>query len=123
METVLEKAAHGFTAALKADPAVKSFFAAREAYEANEEVYNMRMKYTQLVHDLRIKQTEGSLTEEDVAELRALEEQVNAHEATRALSSAQAKTIELLQSCNTAISERVGFDYASSAAAPKSCGC
>ncbi|MFP4644245.1 MAG: YlbF family regulator [Spirochaetales bacterium] len=123
MEAALQQAAKDFSDAIKADETVSTFFEARQAYDSNEEVYQMRLKYTQLVHDLRMKQNEGTLSEEDISELRQLEQQVNDHPRTQQLSQAQSSAIELLQTCNTRISERLGFDYGSSAAAPKGCGC
>ncbi len=123
MEATLQEAAKQFSDAIKADETVSNFFEAREAYDSNDEVYQLRLRYTQLVHDLRMKQNEGALTEEDVSGLRELEQQVTDHPQTQKLSQAQSSAIELLQSCNTRISERLGFDYGSSAAAPKGCGC
>lgn len=123
MEATLQQAAKTFADAIKADETVSSFFEAREAYDSNDEVYQLRLQYTQLVHDLRMKQNEGTLSEEDISGLRELEEQVNNHPQTQMLSRAQSSAIELLQACNTRISERLGFDYGSSAATPKGCGC
>ena len=123
METTLQQAAKVFSDAIKADETVSTFFDARQAYDSDEEIYQLRLKYTQLVHDLRMKQNEGTLSEEDISELRELEQQVNDHPQTQRLSRVQSSAIESLQTCNTRISERLGFDYGSSAAAPKGCGC
>ncbi len=106
--------------AVDVDYAVKK---ARQAFESNSELYALRLEYTRLVHELRTKQSEGTLVEEDVAELRTLEHTVNDHEVTKELSEAQIRMVEVLQRCNTVISERLGFDYASSAATQRSCGC
>lgn len=123
MEASLKEAAKEFSGAVREKPVTRRFFEARQAFESNSELYALRLDYTRLVHDLRIKQSEGTLGEEDVAELRTLEQQVNDHEATKELSEAQTRMVEALQRCNTVISERLGFDYASSAATRKSCGC
>ena len=123
MEATLQQAAKAFSDAIKTDETVSRFFEAKEAYDSNDEVYQLRLQYTQLVHDLRMKQNEGTLGEEDISGLRELEQQVNNHPETQKLSQAQSSAIELLQSCNTRISERLGFDYGSSAASAKGCGC
>lgn len=123
MEASLQKAAEDFCASLTQDQTVRAFYSARETYDQDDEIYRLRMEYTQLVHDLRQRQDQGALTEEDVEGLRALEEKINDHEHTQALSRAQAGLAEALEKCNVQISEVLGFDYASSAAAPKSCGC
>lgn len=123
MEKTLQEAAQNFCAVLKDDDTVRAFYEARDAYDRDEDIYQMRMDYTQLVHDLRNRQTQGTLTEQDLEGLRTLEQKIHNHEYTQALSGAQSNLAGLLEHCNMEISEAVGFDYASSAAPPKSCGC
>ena len=123
MEAAQKEAVKKFARKIGEEPATRRLFEAREAFESNSELYALRLDYTRLVHDLRTKQSEGTLVEEDVAELRTLEQKVNGHEVTKELSEAQAHMADVLQRCNTVISERLGFDYASSAAAQRSCGC
>ncbi len=123
MEAALKEAVNKFAGTVREEPVTRSFFEARQAFESNSELYALRLEYTRLVHELRTKQSEGTLVEEDVAELRTLEHTVNDHEVTKELSEAQIRMVEVLQRCNTVISERLGFDYASSAATQRSCGC
>lgn len=123
MEKAFQEAAQDFCAVLKKDDTVRAFYEARDSYDRDEDIHQMRMDYTQLVHDLRRRQSEGALTEQDVEGLRTLEQKIHNHEYTQALSLAQSNLAKLLEHCNMEISELVGFDYASSAASPKSCGC
>ncbi len=123
MEAALRDSAKKFAGVVRRERVIRRFFEAREAFEGNSELYALRVEYTRLVHELRGKQSEGTLAEDDVAELRELEQKVNGHDVTKELSEAQVQAGEMLQRCNTVISERLGFDYASSAAAQRSCGC
>ena len=76
---------------------------------------------TILAKSYQEKERHGSLTENDIARLRALQKTFNAHPATLRYARAQQDLITLLQDCNGAISADLGFDFAATAAPAATC--
>ncbi|SIQ40939.1 Cell fate regulator YlbF, YheA/YmcA/DUF963 family (controls sporulation, competence, biofilm development) [Alkalispirochaeta americana] len=121
MTNALKQATDTFIAALEKAPPVHTFQEANRLFESSEELQGLREQYSALAHELQQKQMEGTLTQENITELRAIQNQVNTHKITANLLSTRNEAVTTLGLANRTISEIVGFDYAATAAPARTC--
>ena len=81
----------------------------------------MRQEYTTLARAYQEKERRGTPKQEDITRLREVQKAFNAHPVTVRYARAQQTLIVMLQDCNGAISEDLGFDFAATAAPAASC--
>jgi len=121
MEATLKIAADEFVSALQNNETVRTFQAAREAYRNDEELHGLRTDYSQILEQLQGKQLDGTLTEEDIAQLKSLQQKINQHPSTTMMIESQDKLVGELASCNIEISNLLGFDFSATAAPTSAC--
>jgi cell fate (sporulation/competence/biofilm development) regulator YlbF (YheA/YmcA/DUF963 family) len=118
---VLNTAMVTFARSLKSTEAVKRFFEARRRFESDEDLSRSREAFNQAARTFREKQTAGTLTEQEISQIRALQSKMNLHPRTVEYLRVQQEMAELMQECNQQISELLGFDFSAIAAPSGSC--
>jgi len=121
MDAKLQEAANQFIESLQNNDTIAQFRTARETFENDAGLHELRSTYGALVEEFQQKQADGTLTEEDINELRALQQKVNAHPTTTAMIQAQNDVQAVLGDCNAALSNTLGFDFAATAAPAAAC--
>lgn len=121
MEDTLKLAADEFVGALQDNETIRKFQAAREAFGNDEELHGLRTDYSQILQQLQSKQLDGTLTEEDIAQLKSLQQRINQHPSTTMMIESQDKAVDVLASCNMEISNLLGFDFSATAAPAAAC--
>lgn len=121
MEAKLQEAAERFIETLQTNETVARFQQAWGVFENDTELHALRSEYTQLVEAFQRKQVEGTLAQEDINRLRELQQKVNTHPSTTALLEAQNEVQAVLDDCNAALSNTLGFDFAATAAPAAAC--
>ena len=110
-----------FVQSLKSSRLVEEFRSAQGVYLNNHEVKKMREEYISLAQMFQQKQSVGTLTQEDINVIRKLQTSLSRHPATMQYAQAQQDMIAMLQDCNDAMSEVLGFDFSATAAPAASC--
>ncbi len=110
-----------FVQSLKSSRLVEEFRSAQGVYLNNHEVKKMREEYISLAQKFQQKQTVGTLTQEDINVIRKLQANLNRHPVTMQFAQAQQEMVMMLQECNNAMSEILGFDFSATAAPAASC--
>lgn len=117
----LQNTADAFVAALETDETVSIYREAKHRFDEDEKLQQLRATYSEQLPGLQEKQAAGTLTQEDINGLRSLQQEVNEHPATVEMLRAQGSATEVLQECNTVISEILGFDFSATAASAGAC--
>jgi len=122
MEVRLQQAADRFISTLGNNPKVSSFRNANDAFFNDAELAALRKRYNELLIIARKKQYDGTLTQEELNTIRALQAQVSNHLITQRFVQARTEVLDVLTECNNEISTLLGFNYAQVAAPPANCG-
>lgn len=117
----LKLAAEEFVDFLLSSQPVKAFRKADEEYQRDPEVRELRKEYDSLAREFRKKQARGALTQEEISGIRKAQASLNRHPATVRYAQSQKAMTVMLQECNAAISEVLGFDFSATAAPAASC--
>jgi len=116
----LQNTGETFIAALMGSPEMDTFVKTKAVFQANAELCDLRKRFSEKSKAVQSKQLTGTLTQEEIDGMRALQTSVNSHPLTIQYVQARKAIVERLQECNAAVSEEIGFDFAV-AAAPQSC--
>lgn len=117
----LKLAAEEFVRYLKSSQPVKKFLASQSIFQSNTEILKLREDFTSIVKIYRQKEADGNLTENDIHMVRDIQKRLNTHPITIEYVQSQQEMIMMLQDCNNAISNILGFDFAATAAPTASC--
>ena len=118
---VLSNAVLSFARSLKSTDAVKMFIEARRRFESDEEVARSKEAFNQAAVSFREKQAAGTLTEQEINQIRILQSNLNQQPRLVEYLRAQQEMAELMQECNQQISELLGFDFSAIAVPSGSC--
>lgn len=121
METKLEESAAMFVNTLSDSPEVEAFKRAQARFEGDDELTRFRSQYTEMVQQFQEKQIDGTLTQADIGRLRDLQKHINGHPTTVQFIDARNHVLEVLEQCNRAMSQLLGFDFAATAAPAAAC--
>jgi cell fate (sporulation/competence/biofilm development) regulator YlbF (YheA/YmcA/DUF963 family) len=121
MNSAITKAADDFIEALLREPAVQTFCSAQSAMEKDTELTGLRNRYADLVQTFRQGQVDGTVTQEDISRLKTLQKAIEEHPVWIRSFEARADALALLQDCNRAISDLLGFDFGATAAPAAAC--
>lgn len=121
MELQLQTVTDTFIEALEADESIQAFQQAQRVFAENRELQGFRERYGTLAEALQRKQMDGTLTQDDIVELRTIQNQVNNHPVTQEYLRTQESATAILGACNQTISETLGFDFSSTAAPATAC--
>jgi len=111
MEKKIEYVADYFVNALNALPEVMEYTEALSRYENDEEVTQLSDKYFSLAQTFQKKQYEGTLTQEEIAELRLVAAKLQNNPLSIELAEKQRELVKVLQECNYEISNIAGMDF------------
>lgn len=112
-----------FTATLRDDPAVIEFRAAEATLESDPAFARLSEDYNARVREFQTRQTEGTLTQDDINSLRELQARVNEHPAAQRFIAAREEVSALVHDCNHEISSLLGFDFGAAAGPRGGCSC
>lgn len=120
MEKQIEYVAEEFVRALQATPVVTEYTEALAKVEGNEEISNLTEKYYSLSAEFQKKQYDGTLTQEEINELRTLASKIQNNALNVELADKQNLLKIILQGCNANISNEISMDFAK-LSAPSGC--
>ncbi len=121
MEKQIEYVANDFVRALQSVPEVIEYLDALSKYENNEEINNLTEKYYSLANEFQKKQYEGTLTQDEINEIRTIASQIQNDPLNTELTTTQNQIQEILQQCNVTISNEISVDFATPAAPASGC--
>lgn len=121
LDQKLKLSAEDFVRAVKSSQPVKDFGLEQAAFNNDPVVKTLRERYTTLAREFQQKQAENRLTSEDIAQLKAVQRELNLHPVSQRFARAQQNMIAMLQECNNAMGEVLGFDFAATAASAARC--
>lgn len=113
--------AEEFVRYLKSSDEMKQFQIAKGLFENDPELKKLREEFTLLAKEFQQKQLSQSITQGEINRIRALQRTIGAHPLAVQFANAQEALVGMLQHCNGALSEELGFDFAATAAAAGSC--
>ena len=120
MEKQIEYVADDFVRALQATPEVIGYTEALAKFENNEEITRLTEKYDSLALDFQRKQYDGTLTQEEINELRTLALKIQKNSFNTELDEKENLLKNILKGCNATISNEISMDFAK-LAAPSTC--
>lgn len=112
--------ADNFIRSLQAMPEVIDYLDALSAYENDNEINSLTERYYTLSSEFQKKQYDGTLTQEEVSELREIVSKIQTNPLNINLAEKQNTIKGTLQECNVNISNEILMDFAK-LAAPSSC--
>lgn len=104
---------------LSAEPIV-AYHQARTRFDSDPQARELIERFSAAQRDIRLRQTQGSVTQADLDRLRALQRQVQSNRVIMDYARTQEAAIAYLPQINQEISELIGVDFAS-LAGPASC--
>ncbi len=120
LETQIKNIADNFIRSLQSLPEVKEYLTALDNYEKDKEIKNLTDKYYMLSAEFQKKQFDGTLTQEEINELRTIGTKIQNNPLNLILAEKQNNIKSILQECNENISNEILMDFAK-LAAPSSC--
>ena len=112
--------ADNFIRSLQAMPEVIDYLDALSAYENDNEINSLTERYYTLSSEFQKKQYDGTLTQEEISELREIVSKIQSNPLNINLAEKQSAIKSILQECNVNISNEISMDFAK-LAAPSSC--
>ena len=122
MEERLQQAAERLGQGLRADPAVGNYLSAQASLEADLAACGLLDELASRQAELRMRQQAGPLSQEDLEDLRQMQERVLGHPLIAAYQQAQQELLALLPRVNAEISQLLGLDFAGVARPTSCCG-
>jgi len=120
IDTQLKNIADNFIRSLQSIPEVIEYIKALDSYENDEEIKILTDKYYSLSAEFQKKQYDGTLTQEEINELRTIGKKIQNNPLNLNLAEKQNNIKSILQECNVNISNEISMDFAK-LAAPSSC--
>lgn len=120
IDTQLKNIADNFIRSLQSIPEVIEYITALDSYENDEEIKILTDKYYSLSAEFQKKQYDGTLTQEEINELRTIGKKIQNNPLNLNLAEKQNNIKSILQECNVNISNEISMDFAK-LAAPSSC--
>ena len=108
----LQEAASTLIDNLLASEAFVRYHQAQASLENDSQAYNLLGQLTQTQADIRIKQSNGGITQTDIEGLRSLQAQVQLNKIIMTYTQTQQEMINFLREVNAEINQLVGFDFA-----------
>lgn len=120
IDNQIKYVADNFIRSLQAIPEVMDYLDALSAYENDAEINSLTEKYYTLSSEFQKKQYDGTLTQEEINELRTIGTKIQNNPLNINLAEKQNSIKNILQECNENISNEISMDFAK-LAAPSSC--
>jgi cell fate (sporulation/competence/biofilm development) regulator YlbF (YheA/YmcA/DUF963 family) len=109
----LKQAAQNLGNALKNTPPLRAYADAAAKMEADAQATALLDELQRAQSDVRVRQSNGGVTQDDIARLRQLQYQVQTHPTIAAFIEAQQEATAYLPQVNQEISQLLGIDFAS----------
>lgn len=122
LNTPLQNAAEIFVNAVTSSPEMHAFLKAKSEFQGNPELRDARKQFSKKQTAVQAKHTAGTLTQDEIDSVRALQKKINSHPVTMHYAQARQAMVNRLHERNEALSKVLGFDFASAAAPPSCCG-
>ena len=113
LQTEVKQAAQALGDALKDTPTLRAYAQASARLEADADASGLLDELGRVQADLRIRQSNGGISQTDIAHLRRLQSDVQSNPTIAAYVEAQQMATFYLPEVNQAISEMLGVDFAS----------
>ena len=120
IEMQVKNIADEFIRSVLSVPEVIEYLSALNKYENNEEITSLTEKYYSLSADFNKKQYDGTLTEEEINELRRITAEIKNNPLNIELADKQNIVKGILQGYNANISIEISMDFAK-LSAPRVC--
>ena len=120
LDTQIKYIADNFIRSLQSTAEVIEYAEALDKFEKDEEISSLTERYNSLSADFQKKQYDGTLTQEEISELRTLASQIQNNSLNIELAEKQNSIRSILQGCNASISNEISMDFAK-LAAPSTC--
>ena len=117
----LQKAAESFVSSVCSAAEYDAYVQAHTAFQRDPDLRGVRKRFNERSAELQTRQSRGTLTQEEIDELRGLQSALNAHPVTTRYIHTRQALVAALQECNRALGLELRFDFAS-AAAQSCCG-
>jgi cell fate (sporulation/competence/biofilm development) regulator YlbF (YheA/YmcA/DUF963 family) len=121
IDTQLKNIADNFIRSLQSIPEVIEYITALDSYENDEEIKILTDKYYSLSAEFQKKQYDGTLTQEEINELRTIGKKIQNNPLNLNLAEKQNNIKSILQECNVNISNEISMDFAKLAAPSSGC--
>lgn len=108
----LYEATDGMIQNLLASEPFLAYQQSRVQMKSDSQAQTLIERLSALQTELRRKQTNGSVTQADIEELRAVQAQVQANATLMAYASTQQDAVNFLREINQEISQLLGMDFA-----------
>jgi len=118
----LRQRATQFAEALQATPSVRAYHAAQTELENDAATQFLLLRLQARRAEYQRKQSNGTLTEADIAAVRQLQHEVRSAPRVVAFGAAQQAMFDFVQQVSARLSEALGVDFGALAAPPRS-GC
>jgi cell fate (sporulation/competence/biofilm development) regulator YlbF (YheA/YmcA/DUF963 family) len=109
----LDKATDGLIQNLLASEPFLAYQKSRAQYKSDSQAHALIERLSTLQTELRRKQTNGSVTEADIEELRTVQAEVQSNATLIAYTNTQQAAANFLREINQEISQLLGVDFAS----------
>ena len=121
IDTQLKNITDIFIRSLQSIPEVIEYLTDLDNYENDEEINNLTERYYSLSNDFQKKQYDGTLTQEEINELREIASKIQKNQLNINLANKQNDIKSILQECNVTISNEISMDFAKLAAPSSGC--
>lgn len=113
IEGNLETAVNNLAASIQYTEPVNKYLTARDIYEKDPDARKVMEELSEHQKLIRQKQTNNSITADDLQKLRSLQVKAQENKAISSFAFAQQEAIGHLREINTEISNLLGIDFAS----------
>lgn len=122
IDAQIQDALQQFVGDLRETDAMQEFINAQTDYANNPDLKSLRDSYTEMVQDFHRKQSDGTHSQQDIDDIRAIQMELQDHPVTQKVYMSQENLQGLLRGCNQRISTRLGLDFAQIAGSAGGCG-
>jgi cell fate (sporulation/competence/biofilm development) regulator YlbF (YheA/YmcA/DUF963 family) len=112
IEAQIKYIADGFIRALQSTQEVIEYLDTLSKYENDEEINSLTKKYYSLSSEFQKKQYNGTLTQDEISEIRTLANMIQNNSLNIELAEKQNSIKNILQGCNATISNEISMDFA-----------
>ena len=113
IEGNLETAVKNLAASIQYTEPVNKYLTARDIYEKDPDARKVMEELSEHQKLIRQKQTDNSITSDDLQKLRSLQVKAQENKAISSFAFSQQEAIGYLREINTEISNLLGIDFAS----------
>ena len=113
IEGNLETAVKNLAASIQYTEPINKYLTAREIYEKDPDARKVMEELSEHQRSIRQKQTDNSITSDDLQKLRSLQVKAQENKAISSFAFSQQEAIGYLHEINTEISNLLGIDFAS----------